>query len=77
MKYFISYEDFRYSERRAQTSFLVKPNRKRYLRLYNLNSWRTTYYRIIEKHPARYGWIVERKSPVDPYWKKCLIPLSK
>ena len=77
MKYFISKIDIERSDKRARNSFLSKPERVGYVRLFNKNANRTTYYKIIKLCQSRYGFIVERKSPIDPYWKECLIKILK
>jgi hypothetical protein len=73
-RYFIAQSVVELSDDKATNSFLAKPKRKGYIRLYELNSWTTTYFRIVQQADDRFGWIVERAKPVPSYWRKVVLP---
>ena len=76
MKYIVYQDTVERSNDMANNSFLAKPIRKGYLRLYNKNAWRTPYYKIVEQCKNKRAWIVERKTPIDPYWKNSINPIT-
>lgn len=73
-KYFIAQDTIDHSDELVRSSFLAKPERKGFIRLYNKNAWRTTYHRIVEQSYNRRGWIVE-VGKVPAYWKNHFLPI--
>lgn len=76
MKYLISQDVIDNSDFVARNSFLSKPKRKGYIRLYQDNGWITSYFKIVERCQNSRAWIVERKTPFDKYWRKVLTPYN-
>lgn len=64
------------SERRAEFAHTVKPEKEGYIRLYNKNAFRTSYYKIIEPCKDIFAWIVEPETEVDPYWINLVKPVE-
>ena len=69
MKYFISQNLINRSDDLVKTTDLALPKKRGFIRLYQDNGWRTSYFKIIKRADNRFGWIVERKTKFDPYWK--------
>lgn len=68
MIYEINQEDIDISNEIADNSYISKPLRSGYIRMYNKNSFKTYYFRIIKKAENKRAWIVERKTKIPDYF---------
>ena len=73
MRCFLSERNRQHFEQRAAWSAVSEESREGYFRLFNKNGFRTTFVRIVDQTPNRYGWIVDVDEPVDPYFTHVLI----
>ena len=77
MKYFISMHDIDLSDNYA-AGFCAEEKKEGYVRLYNKNSFKTTYYKIVGRSKTHFGYIVSvKKKDIDPYWDSAFIPINK
>lgn len=70
MKYIVTEDTIDFVKREVDFSFLAKPERKGYIRLYENNTWETHYLKIIEQCPNSRAYIVERKTPLPYFWRR-------
>lgn len=71
MKYFIAQGDIDWSDNRFfnKGGTGIKPKRKNgYIGLFNRNTKRFIWFKILEKSIERFGYIVYRNKKVNSYW---------
>lgn len=76
MRYFLAQKTLDWSENRHR----LKGGRGEYrggkhgnrIGLYDRNTGKYVWFRFVENHLTRYGFIVERKGAIPTYWKKTL-----
>ena len=79
MEYFIGQIDRDWSDDRFEYKGGENPARKRkgYIPLFDRNTRRFVWFKILEICQTKFGWIVERKSLIPTYWRNSIEGNSK
>ena len=75
MKYFIAQQDVDWSDDRWKYkggTGLSPKKRIGFIGLFDRNIGRFIWFKIIEKSETKFGWIVDRKAKLPPYWQGSL-----